>query len=228
MDKFKLLGVWLDSKLTFEHHVTQLRLQINKKLYCIKNLFYLSFSVKVQFFKTFILPFFDYCLSLVIYFPKAIIQRLSNCYYLCLFKLFKFKFSSDDPEKVNEFLKNYNLFGFHQRIFCRLGLFSFRIFTYKSPSILASKLISNLERNIPYNLRNKNDFCVPETQRKFGELTFGHFFSKFINNFFINKFNSQLNIYTFKNYMYSNLINFTKIFVSNFEKFNFFTKFFYF
>ena len=155
-----------------------------------KKLFFLSFSVKVQFFKTFILPFFDYCLSLVIYFPKSSIQRLSNCYYLCLFKLFKFKFSSDDPFIVNEFLKNFSLFGFHQRIFCRLGLFSFRIFISKNPPNLANKFISNQERNIPYNLRNQNDLSVPVTQRKFGELTFGHFFSKFVNNFFINKFNS--------------------------------------
>ena len=66
-----------------------------------------SFLMKVQFFKIFILPYFDYCLSLIIYFHKSCIQRLANCYYLCLFKLFNFKFSSDDPA-INEYLKNLN------------------------------------------------------------------------------------------------------------------------
>ncbi|CAF1139948.1 unnamed protein product [Brachionus calyciflorus] len=39
VDNFKLLGVSIDSKLNFEYYVSQLRLQINRKLYSIKKLF---------------------------------------------------------------------------------------------------------------------------------------------------------------------------------------------
>ena len=68
---FKLLGVWIDNKLNFNYYASSLINSINKKLFAIKILFYLSFEVKLQFFKSFILPSFDYCLSLVIYFSKT-------------------------------------------------------------------------------------------------------------------------------------------------------------
>jgi hypothetical protein len=89
VEEFKLLGVTIDSKLNFNKHISIVSHTINSKSFAIKNLFYLSTSVKVQFFKTFILPYFDYCSSLLIYFGKAEIQRLCNKYYLCLYMLFK-------------------------------------------------------------------------------------------------------------------------------------------
>jgi hypothetical protein len=91
VDSFKLLGVTLDNKLNFVEHCSNLKKIVNKKLYSIKRLFFLCTSVKIHFFKTFILPYFDYCLSLIIYFPPSAYQSLSNCFNLCLYKLFKFK-----------------------------------------------------------------------------------------------------------------------------------------
>ena len=55
VSSFKLLGVHIDSKLNFRKHVSQLRIAINKRIYSFNRLFFLSFSVKLQFFKTFIL-----------------------------------------------------------------------------------------------------------------------------------------------------------------------------
>ncbi|RNA04729.1 RNA-directed DNA polymerase from mobile element jockey-like [Brachionus plicatilis] len=89
--EFKLLGVIIDNKLNFTSHVNNLKATINKKLNSIKQLFFPSKPVKIQFFKTFILPHFDYCLSLTIYFSKPAIQSLSNSYYISLFKLIHFK-----------------------------------------------------------------------------------------------------------------------------------------
>ena len=53
VEKFKLLGVTIDSRLTFLDHVSNLTKSINTKLFAIKRIFYLSFNVKIQFFKTF-------------------------------------------------------------------------------------------------------------------------------------------------------------------------------
>ena len=64
-------------------------------------LFFLCTSVKIHFFKTFILPYFDYCLSLIIYFPPSAYQSLNNCFNLCLYKLFKFK-PEATPEDEDE------------------------------------------------------------------------------------------------------------------------------
>ena len=91
VEQFKLLGVIIDNKLSFSQHVSNIRKSVFKKLYSIKRIFYLSFQVKVQFFKTFILPHFDYCISLAMYYNKYLIQKLSNLYSLCLYKLLKVK-----------------------------------------------------------------------------------------------------------------------------------------
>ena len=88
---FKLLGITIDNKLNFLEHCSNMKKIINMKLYSIKRLFYLATSAKIHFFKTFILPYFDYCLSLSIYFPKSIFQSINNCFNLCLYRLFKFK-----------------------------------------------------------------------------------------------------------------------------------------
>ena len=63
VNSFKLLGVTLDDKLTFNDFVNITKKSVNTKLYSIRRLFYLANSVKIQFFKTFILPYSLYILS---------------------------------------------------------------------------------------------------------------------------------------------------------------------
>jgi hypothetical protein len=88
-DRFKLLGVTIDSKLNFEAHSSILKRNVSFNLHSIKRLFYLSASVKLKFFKTFIMPYFDYYSSLTIYFLKATIQKICNFNNYCLNKLLK-------------------------------------------------------------------------------------------------------------------------------------------
>ncbi len=91
VSKFKLLGVLIDYKLNFKEY-TQQCLVINRKLYSINRFFYLPYEVKLQFFKSFILPYFDYGLSLSIYYHKIAIRKLCKMYYICLKKLFNSSF----------------------------------------------------------------------------------------------------------------------------------------
>ncbi len=60
--EIKVSVVTIDNKLTFTEHCSNIKKIGNWKMYIIKRLFYLCTSVKIQFFKTFILLFFDYCL----------------------------------------------------------------------------------------------------------------------------------------------------------------------
>ena len=76
VSSFKLLGVTIDKKLNFSEHCSNIKRIVNRKLYSIKRLFFLCTSVKIHFFKRFILPYFDYCLSLIIYFPPSAYQSL--------------------------------------------------------------------------------------------------------------------------------------------------------
>ena len=101
--QFKLLGVILDDKMSFSKYVSSICIKINYRLYSIKKLFYLSTAIKIQFYKTFILPYFDYCIPLAIYYSSTVLQKLCNCYNMWLCKLFnstkqdKFNFSQNDP-----------------------------------------------------------------------------------------------------------------------------------
>jgi len=103
VSSFRLLGVIIDNKLNFIEYARYIKTIVNRKLFSIKKLFYLATSVKLQFFKSFILPYFDYCLSIYIYFPKITIQKIANCYNSCMFKLFKFKAQITTPQCFNTF-----------------------------------------------------------------------------------------------------------------------------
>jgi hypothetical protein len=127
-------------------------------LFSIKRLFYLANTVKIHFSKTFILPYFDYCLSLIIYFPGSALQSLSNCFYYCLYRLFKFKpdeiiyresTPSEEVKVMNDFynkLQSYNLFTFQTRVFSKLLTFSHSIKTNpNSPTNLKKDLETNVD-----------------------------------------------------------------------------------
>ena len=203
---FKLLGVTIDNKLTFSDHCSNIKKTVNKKLFGIKRLFFLCTSVKIHFFKTFILPYFDYCLSLTIYFPPAAYQSLCNCFNLCLYKLFKFKpeytntFDEDENNIMDEFtkkLESYDLFTFQLRIYNKLLMFAHNIKTSNTAPIELKNLInlsvveestheslvvSSVNNNF-YELRKgiKIKSSIPET--KFDSLTFKHFFPRLLCTF---------------------------------------------
>jgi hypothetical protein len=190
--EFKLLGVTIDSKLDFGQYVSDTCSKVYTRLCSIKNLFYLSTSVKVQFFKTFILPHFDYCSSLYVYFPKQAIRRLSKSYYLCLSKLLKFHHSplcdsSGSANVLNDKLKKYGLLTFQHRLVLRIFTFAYKLTYFNSlgeavPSELGSCLVRNSTINSHgYNLRNSNDIHINYSEGKYGNLTFGYIFPRIIS-----------------------------------------------
>ena len=201
---FKLLGVTLDNKLTFTEHCSNIKKIVNKKLYSIKRLFFLCTSVKIHFFKTFILPYFDYCLSLIIYFPSSSLQSLNNCFNLCLYKLFNFKPElgdkdrDEDEEKIlREFvekLQSYDLFTLQSRVYNKLLLFAHGIMTNgRSPAELKSQIISAvpeddfkveyMQTQDVYNLR-RGRILVKKTkpETKYETHTFKSLFPKLLNS----------------------------------------------
>ena len=193
VSRFKLLGVVIDNKLQFKDFVSNQCLSINKRLFSIKRLFYLPFDVKLQFFKTFILPYFDYGLSLSIYYQKSVVQKLCKSYYLCLMRLFNFRFPNLSHHQINIFLKAHNLFSFQHRLTYRLCLFLHKcLHSINSPEQLKSWLRpSNKCSN--YNLRsnNRHDFEIDKAQTRFGDLTFKNICNRFFNKTKFIDFNSD-------------------------------------
>ena len=226
VDSFKLLGVTIDNKLTFTKYISIVCGRVNSVLYSIKRLFFLPLITKIQFFKTFILPLFDYCLSLTIYYAKYVIAKLSNCYYITMAKLFnsnksdKFNFTNKSPEEIQSFLTNYNLFSFSHRVFVKLDLFLFKIINTGSPPILNTKLTVTNEDTLANRLKsnNINKIYVPSCKQGYGEKTFTHFGAIFYNSFLSDSI--QMNLYEFKRTLFKNLDIFHKHFIETFYKFN--------
>ena len=115
--------------------------------------FYKIFNCQTNIFKNFILPYFDYCHSLIMYFPSSSLQSLNNCFNLCLYKLFNFKPEVGDKDRdeneekiLREFvekLQSYDLFTLQSRVYNKLLLFAHGIMTNgRSPVELKSQIIS--------------------------------------------------------------------------------------
>ena len=223
---FKLLGVTIDNKLVFDQYSRDIRTLINQKLYSIKRLFYLCTSVKIQFFKTFIMPYFDYCLSLLIYFPKSTIQGLSDCFNFCLFKLFKFKIESESVELINSNdinnfnlkLQKFGLFSFQHRLMNKLLSFLNNIISCdQAPSNLKSQIVQS-ESTKPNTKSTRRNVYNEAITEKFGQLTFDYFFSKLKSNLHTNDFKNTFS--SFKNLIMSNMYTNFPIFINLFARFN--------
>ena len=219
VEHFKLLRVTIDYKLTFNKHISAVCRSINYKLHSIKKLFYLSTTVKIQFLKSFIMPYVDYCLTLSVYYSNTVLQRLSNAYYACLNLLFKFNFTGQSPNDINNFLEKYILYAFPHRVLYRLFNFARKTLSNEpGPPILESYLKRNGEKAMGCTLRNSEKIYVASTRTNKGEATFCYFFATFINEFGADLF--KVPDLSFKKHIYSNINIYSARFLAIFEKFN--------
>jgi hypothetical protein len=226
--EFKLLGIWIDDKLNFNKQTADLRKAANIRLYSIRDIFFLAKRVKIQFFKTFILPIFNYCSSLIIYFPKSNVQKISNCFNRCLHLLiFPKNYRFPDPHsltflnQLNNFLETVNLNTFEHHYFKRIAIYIHKLFNDSfSPSNLLNSFSFNKQHfKGGHDLRNANLLTIP-IKGSFNdsiEKTFTHFFSKFINILIVNDLN--LSFKHFSIFIKNNINILTPIFCENFNLF---------
>ena len=174
-----MTGIIIDNKLNFKSNTAKIKRSINIRLYAIQKLFQLPLAVKIQFLKTFILPYFDYCATLCIYYSKSILQKLANSYNNCIFKLINVKSvhdsiinSSEDFNKWNTLLEQYGLNGFQHRLIIRLAIHTYK--KYLLFKHLANCFTLNNDLNKLYNLRNLLKLKLPDIGKyiDYGEDTF--------------------------------------------------------
>jgi hypothetical protein len=169
------------------HHENNILLRSLMRVFCERSWTFMnvlmsnwnSTNVKLKFVKTFFLPYFNYCISLVISYIKTAIQKLCILYYNFLHKLFKFQLNEREVNWVNDFWKRFNLFSFQHRIFYRLS-----IFTYNSKSKFELRKNSDKEIEIGYELRNKDKYIAVEYELVAGKKTKAYFFNNFKNAWF--------------------------------------------
>ena len=118
-------------------------------MFSIKRLFFLSNNVKLQFFKKFCLPYYDYCLSICIYYSKTLLAKLYKSYYACLYRLFKFNLVDCTISTVQTFLTRYVLSSNQYRVFVKLSIMFFNMHQPSAPYNLRSLLVQE-RRVIPY------------------------------------------------------------------------------
>ena len=221
IDTFKILGVEIDSTLCFDSFITSIKKIVIKKLYSIKKLFYLAHSVKIQFFKSFIIPYFNYCITLYIYFPKATLQRLCNLYYYCLYKLFNFKLHGNITS-ANNFLESYTLVSFQHNLLSHSLIFVYKILNKPDSPINLKSLLEIGKKVCTYNLRCNTSYINTHTKNHFGERTFNYFFLKLITLIGIDEFSLDFNF--FKLRITNNINLLYDKFTNDFPNYNLFIK----
>jgi len=216
---FKLLGVHLDSNLNFSQQVNSMKIAVNKRLFSIRRLFFLNTSVKLQFFKSFILPIFDYCNTLILFFPKTSISLLNNLYNKCLFKLLCFDANLfRTTNDFNNFLFLYGLTTFSHRLLNKFCLFIKNTLDRPNSPHGVKHLLRLAEPEHTYNLRKIAIYDEPPAIKTAGELTFTFFYSKFINNIIYNDIFIEEKLFKIR---ITNNINLLYLkFIHNFPRFN--------
>ena len=202
VENFKLLGFNVDQKLSFQNHVDHVVKSVNCKLFSFKKMFFLSQNVKTQFFKTFIMPHFDYCASLHVYFSKSVINQLERLYNSCIFRLLNIKLKFIDTVDQLLVLKPLNLFPYKFRIFYRLSLFSHKIMNDEILANIKEGLVDHSSRDIDDNTRIMRSqtstskfykesiiYCVPKTSAVRGESCISVFLPISINSVYRNTLN---------------------------------------
>ena len=152
-------------------------------MYAINRLFYLSFSVKMQFFKSFILPYFDFGLSLLFYFSKTAIGRLHAVSIIAFLNFLYINCAKKTQVQIDQLLSGYNLTSLQFRIFFKFSPFAFQAkYAPNSPLNLKALLEENSSL-YSYNIRNSTKLYMQPTKVKtdFGLSTFKNFYCTFFN-----------------------------------------------
>ena len=218
VDNFKLLGVIIDTQLCFDGYVKHISRIVNCKLFSIKKLFYLSQSVRCQFFKSFILPHFDYCASLAIYFRSTLIKQLEKLFNNCLYFLLKVNLKNADVVDQEKELKRFNIFPFKLRLFTKFCFFSFKVVNRMIHDSFCAKLVpwsvnhnsgryelrssQKLKDSNTIDVNRANVFEVPELKYKDSQLSVTFFIPNFVNNVIKNSI--RLSYKDFSNFINSN------------------------
>ena len=185
---FKLLGCTIDDKLHFDKHVKNLKSSVCSKLFAIKNLFFLSFDIKVHFFKTFLLPHFDYCSSLFVYLSNFLVNKLNKLYNLCLYILLRLELNYLTVESQQELLEPLNLMPFKYRLFYRFSLFSHKILN-KHFLLNISDLLKPIVKTYSTREKNTNLFEIPLILSKSGAKRISIVLSMMVNKVLRNSTN---------------------------------------
>ena len=155
----KLLGIWIDDKLTFEMHVKTLLKKGNQKLHALMRVSkYISEEKLRILMKAFIESQFNYCPLLWMFHSRTINHRINSLQERALRVVYK-----DDNLTFEQLLKKDNSFTTHERNLQKLALLMYRVKHKLCPAPIQE--IFTEKENTP-NFRNERDgdWVIPRTR----------------------------------------------------------------
>ena len=119
----KLLGVWIDNKITFEEHIKKLLRKGNQKLRALMRVSkYMCTERLVVIMKAFIEALFNYCPLVWMFHSKKLQNRLDKLHERALRVAYK-----DDISSFEDLLKKDNSFNLHDRNLQKLAVLMYQV-----------------------------------------------------------------------------------------------------
>ena len=119
----KLLGLWIDDKMTFEEHVKTLLKNGNQKLHALMRASkYMSEEKLRILMKAFIESQFKYCPLLWMFHSRKLEKRINSLHERALRVVYK-----HDNLTLEQLLEKYNLFTRHERNLQKLAVAMYRV-----------------------------------------------------------------------------------------------------
>ena len=120
VDEFRLLGVTVDNKFTFDTHIHNICSKVNSKtVLIIKNLKAFPYKFRTTLFKLFIVPVFDYCSTTFIHLGnKTRRNKIQSCFNRSIKKILYVELESLREEQQLDALKFSNILPpFHRQFY---------------------------------------------------------------------------------------------------------------
>ena len=188
----KLLGVTIDHKLKFDKQISATCRKANWKSKLIaKSFFLFDLNFKSTLFKLFIIPYFEYCSSLVIcsnsislYAQNPNIMRLNRCYNknIKLFLNINLCGLENNLKVQLKLLSPFKIMPLYIRLFRKLAFYTIKLFVKNS----SKKLLNNINASkLPSNgqMTTRQSFKIKEFKSKWGLNSFRHLAKKLANKF---------------------------------------------
>ena len=164
--KETLLGILIDSELSFDQHISSICSKASQKLHALGRIAtFMSFNKRRTLMKAFIESQFNYCPLIWMFHSRTMNNKINRIHERALRLVY-----SDHVSSFDELLKKDQSFSIHHRNIQSLAIELYKFFHSLSPSIM--KNVFHLNISVPYNVRSHSELsCKNPKTVKYGTAT---------------------------------------------------------